>query len=290
MISRRILGIVIMITAVLGVAISVVGIVVGRNAMDRIGDRLDAGLTTASDTLTNLEQTLDLSQDIVDQVVASLETLEQTALDAAKAIKDTQPMITSVAGLVTVDVAGAIERVQETVAPLVDLAETIDQALTALSEFKIEQSILGVPIVIDPGIEYDPDVPLPRTVNGIADSLAGVPEKLRALSGDVETADGNLEVISQDLALISEDIGEIKTSLAELPPLIDGFQANVASAKAQIEDIQTDLRDSWQLIKTGMIIFFIWLGLTQIAPFVRGYEMFAGRRYVGEQQGEKSDE
>jgi len=282
MIVRRLLGLVIIITALLGVGLSVAGIVLGHEALDRVGDRLDAGLDATSSTLDNLEQTLELSKDIVDQVVASMVTLEQAALDASKAIDDTRPMITDVSGLVTGDVADGLESVQETLAPVVDVAETVDDALRALSQFKIEQEILGVPIKIDPGIEYDPDVSLPRAVNGISDSLEGIPEKLRAMSGGVKAADENLEVIGEDLVLISGDIGEIRSSLAELPELIDGFQEDVINARAQVQDIQADLKDSWQLIKTGLIVFFVWLGLTQIAPLIWGVEMLRGRRMVAQ--------
>lgn len=277
MTTRRILGLIIIATAILGVVISILGIVAGRRTMDRLGDELDAGLTAATETLDNLDSTLELSQAAVETAIASMDTLEQTALDASKAISDTRPLITGVSELVTGDVADALESVQQTIVPLVDLSATIDQALTALSQFKIEREILGVPITVDPGVEYDPDVSLPEAVNAIADSLVGIPERLRALEGDVENADGNLGAIGQDLALIAGNVGEIKTSLAELPVLIDGFQTNVSVAKAQIEAIQTGLSSNWQLIKTGMIVFFIWLGLTQIAPLMWGYDMLTER-------------
>jgi hypothetical protein len=283
--ARRILGIIVMIAAVLGVAISIVGIAVGHKTMDRVGDRLDAGLATAIGTFDNLEQTLQLSRDIVDQVVASMATLEQTALDASEAINAMRPMVTGAADLVTGDVADALESVQQTVARLVDLATTIDETLTAVSEFTIEEEILGVPIKIDPGIEYDPDGALSPAMASIADSLVGIPEKLRALSGDAEAADENLELISQDLALIAGDVKEMRGGLAELPSLIDGFQDNVASARDQIQSIKTDLRDSWKFIKTGMVVFFVWLGLTQIAPFLWGLEMVRVPRSEGPTDG-----
>jgi uncharacterized phage infection (PIP) family protein YhgE len=277
--SRRILGLLIICTALLGVALSIVGIVVGPGAVDRVGDQLDAGLVTAGGTLNNLEQTLELSKSIVDQVMASMNTLERTALYASQAIDETRPLIAGVGQLVRGDIADAIESAHEAVAPLVDLAGTIDEILTTLSEFKIEQSILGIDLSFDLGIEYDPEVSLPRAVNAIADSLAGVPEKLRALSDDIEGADENLGTISEDLALMASDIREISASLAELPPLIDSFQANVISAEIQLNEIQTDLRSSWRLIEAGVFVLFVWLGLTQVAPLLWGYEMCKGRRF-----------
>jgi hypothetical protein len=272
---RRILGLIIILTAILGVVISVAGVVAGRRALERLGDELDAGLTTAVETLDNLENTLELSQSTVEAVIGSMDTLEQTALDASEAIDDTRPLITGASELVTVDVADALESVQQTISGLVGLAATIDRTLMALSQFRVEEDVLGVPITIDPGIEYDPDIPLPEAVNAISDSLAGIPEKLRAFSGEIAISDSNLETIGQDLALISGDIQEMKTSLEALPPLISSFQDNVAVANAQVVDIQSELSSNWRLIRTGLVIFFIWLGLTQIAPLVRGYEMYS---------------
>jgi ABC-type transporter Mla subunit MlaD len=249
-----------------------------------VGDQLDFGLTTASSTLDNIKQTLLLFKDAINQVTASMETLEQTALHASKAVNDTRPLVTGAGEIVTTDVADAIENVQNTVAPRVDLAKTIDEAMTALSEFKIEQTILGFPLNFDLGIEYEPQVSLPQAVTDIAGSLAGMPEKLRALSGDIEAADENLGIISQDLEMISNDINAINASLAEIPGLLDSFVDNVNSAQIQIDSIRADLEDNWQLIKTGVVVLFIWLGLTQIAPFLWGYEMFSGRQIGGEDQ------
>jgi methyl-accepting chemotaxis protein len=281
--ARRIVGFIIMLTAVVGVILSVAGIFVGRDAIDRLGDQLDNGLTTTSETLDNLTKTLELTQDTLNQVSDSMDTLEQAALNVSRAMDDTRPMVKEIGQIVTGDVADAIESVQAAIGPLVDLTTTIDQVLKTLSEFKIEQTILGIPIAFDLGIEYDPDASLPDTVQSIADSIAGIPETLRDLSTSIETADRNLGVISTDLALIAGDVSEIKTSLSELPDLVDGFLGNVDSAQKQVQDIQTKLRDSWQLIKSGLLVFLVWLGLTQIAPFLWGYEMFTGRQ-LGERE------
>lgn len=280
--ARRIFGIIIVLTALLGVILSVGGIVAGRDAVDRVAVELDAGLVTASDTLDNLEQTLQLTNDILDQMIASLDTLEDALFNASTALEETRPMIKDVGEIVTGDVADTLETLQDSIDPLVSLSATIDTVLRGLSEFAVEQTIVGIPIAFDLGIEYSPEMSLPDTVQAIGDSIADLPESLRVLSQGVETTDENLGIISQDLASISSDLSEIEASLGELPDLVDSFSDNVDSAQGQIQSIQSKLSDAMELFKTGMVIFFVWLGFTQIAPLLWGYELITGRRSGGE--------
>lgn len=288
--SRRILGVVIMLTAALGVILSVGGVVVGRDVVDRVAVELDMGLTTATDTLDNLDRTLQLTNDVIDQVVASLDTVEDALSNASKALQETRPMVKDVGGIVTGDVADALESVQNSVDPLVSLSATIDTVLRGLSDFAVEQTILGIPVTFDLGIEYDPEVSLPDTVQAIGDSIEGLPESLRVLSEDVENANANLGTISQDLTAISSDLGEIRNSLAELPELVDGFSENVDSAQEQIQAVQSRLDDAIQLVKTATVIFFVWLGLMQIAPLSWGYELIAGHRATKDEVADQPED
>jgi ABC-type transporter Mla subunit MlaD len=288
--SRRILGVVIALTAALGVILSVGGVVVGRDVVDRVAVELDTGLTTATDTVDNLDRTVRLTSDVIDQVVASLDTVEDALSNASKALQETRPMVKDVGGIVTGDVADALESVQNTVDPLVSLSTTIDTVLRGLSDFAVEETILGIPVTFDLGIEYDPEVSLPDTVQAIGDSIEGLPESLRVLSEDVENADANLGTISQDLTAISSDLGEIRNSMGELPDLVDGFSENVDSAQEQIQSVQSRLSDAIQLVKTATVIFFVWLGLTQIAPLSWGYELIVGHRATKDEVADQPED
>jgi ABC-type transporter Mla subunit MlaD len=281
--ARRILGFIIVLTALLGVILSIGGILVGRDVVDRVAAELDTGLLTASETLDNLDRTLQLTKDAVDQVAASLDTLEAALQNASKALDETRPMVKGVGEIVTGDVADSLISLQNTVDPLVSLSATIDTVLKGLSDFAVDQTILGIPVKFDLGIDYSPEASLPDTVQAIGDSIEGLPEALRVLSHDVETADENLGIISQDLARISKDLRTMKASLEDLPELIDGFSQNVESAQRQIQSIQAKLSDAIELFKTGLLVFFVWLGFTQIAPLLLGYELMTGSRPDGEE-------
>jgi ABC-type transporter Mla subunit MlaD len=231
-----------------------------------------------------------LTNDVIDQVVASLDTLEDALSNASKALQETRPMVKKVGEIVTGDVADSLESLQNAVDPLVSLSATIDTVLRKLSDFAVEQTILGIPVAFDLGIEYSPEASLPDTVQAIGDSVEGLPETLRVLSQDVDNADANLGVISKDLTSISSDLGEIRNSLGELPDLVDGFSDNVESAQEQIQSVQSKMSDAIDLVKTAMVIFFVWLGLTQIAPLSWGYGLIVGHRAGKEVATDQSEE
>jgi hypothetical protein len=265
MMIKRILGVIIILTAVLGLVACVGLIVVGPQTFDRVATDVDASLSAASSTLDTVSETLRLAQVTSAQMSTGLKTAELSIYSTAKTISETRPLITSTGQLLTGDLANSIDSVQATIPTLSKLADQIDKTLAVLSQAQI----LGFGL----GIEYNPDEPMGQSIDAIGKSFDGIPARLRGMTGSISTANVNLSTMSTNLVAIGVDLREINTSLAKYPDLFGKYLESAASARQRLQALQVELRNDLQLVKTGLIVFLVWLGLAQLAPLYIGFEL-----------------
>ena len=123
------------------------------------------------------------------------------------------------------------------------------------------------------GIEYNPDEPMDQSIDAIGKSFDGIPERLRGMSGSIKTANSNLSVMSTNLVMIGSDLHEINASLAKYPDLFNKYLESAVTARQRLQALQVELHNDVQYIKTGLIVFLIWLGFAQLAPLYLGIEL-----------------
>ena len=162
-------------------------------------------------------------------------------------------------------------------------AAVIDDTLTTLSNFRIDERILGFPIRFDLGIRYAPEEPFDESVNRIGESLEGVPGHLRGLEDYIDVTDANLEIISQDLVAISKDLDVLNDGIADVEPLLDEYIRAATEAGGVIEQTQAGLSAELETAKLVVTVLMIWIGVAQIVPLYLGWGLITGRR--NSQQG-----
>ena len=245
-------------------------VVLGQPAFDRMAGDVDSSLSTFSSTLDTVSETLQLAQVTSVQISAGLRTAEVSVYDTARTITQTRPLITGTGEILTRDMANSIDSVQATLPTLAKLAGQIDRTLTLLSQAQI----LGFGL----GIDYNPSEPLDQSVDAISKSFDGIPAKLRGMSANIDTANRNLSAMSTNLTSIGVNLHAINTSLAQYPDLFAKYLDSAAAAKQRLQATQIELRSNLQIIKTGLLVFFIWLGLAQLAPLYLGFELLTRPR------------
>ncbi len=275
---RRILGLIILLIGVAGVAVAFGGLRMSHQLLDSVGAQVDSGLQLTSESLDNVNATLELAKDTVADVNLSMNTIQTTTLDLAQTMEETRPLIEQSTLVATEQVPDSIEAVQEAIPALTDVAGTIDSTLATLSRFRIDREILGFEFKYDLGIDYDPEVPFDEAVVGIGDSLEGVPENLRALAVYLEVANDNLETISNDIYALSTDLERLNENITELDPILDEYIRLVTELNDTLRGLRRQISEQIEIAKNVATIAFIWLGLTQLVPLYFGYELLSGQR------------
>jgi len=278
MVFRRMLGFVILLIGLLGLALSIAGAIQSRRLIDHAGRELEKNLALTSQSLGTVQETLRLAQTAASQANEGLDTVEHTIIDLSHTISQTRPLLDEVAQVVSHDVPDSLETLETTVPDIAQAAAIVDDTLRTLSDLRFEQTIFGFSINFDLGIEYAPQVSLEESMNQLGDSLEGIAPRLRGMEVHIETTDGNLETISQDMMAISRDLEVINSSVAQVVPLLDDYVRLVTEANDAVEQTRANLSrqlDAAKWVTTGIMV---WLGLTQLAPLYLAAELITGQR------------
>jgi methyl-accepting chemotaxis protein len=268
-----------LLVALSGIAIAIFGIRLSQDLVDAVGVGFDDSLGLVSDSLDTVSDTLLLTKSTMIEVSQTFTTTQKTAVDLSVTVIETQPLIDQVGVIIGNDVPDSLDAIQATIPDLVQVAGTIDDTLTTLSNFRFSIPIpFRAPIEFDLGIDYAPATPFDTSVQQIGDSLADTPDKLRSIRETLDTTSENLEIISADILLLSADLEDINANLKDVPPLLDEYIATVTIVNDNIRTSREVFKTQLGQIKQGLTWVFVWFGLTQLAPLYLGTELLLLQR------------
>ena len=287
---RKLIGFLLLLIGVVGVALSIAGVYFSDQIVSALGDGLDSTLKLTADSLVTVEDTLALAQTTVGDVNAGLDTVGVTADDLAKTLDDTRPLLDQITQVATEDVPGNIEAIQATIPNMAEVAGVIDDTLITLNAFKIEESILGIDLNYDLGVDYQPTVPFDETITALGSSLDGMPDQLRSLQPNIETASDNLAVVSKDIYAIADDLAVINGRIAEVEPLLGDYIGIVGDINGAVITTREQVNTQLKTVSLALKIGLVWLGLMQFAILYLGWDLIIGERYdVDKLEEEKED-
>lgn len=277
----RLIAVVLLLVGIVGIGIAVAGILFGVQVVDSLGEALYQNLELTSESLDTVNDTLLVTKQTISQTGQAISTVGDTTESVAQLLDDAQPLLDNVGMVATENVPASLEATQNAIPNLVTVAATIDNTLETLSSFQFERTILGVPIGFDLGIDYDPEAPFDESVAQIGTSLEGVPENLRDLQVPLGTASDNLATVSDNLQTLSTDLAQIEGSVEQVEPLLDDYIDIVNQIQGNIAQTQASIDDQLQMVKTGIILLFVWFGLNQIVPLYLGADLITDGRLGG---------
>ncbi len=275
---RKLIGTVIILISLIGVALSIAGTRKAPSVINAVGASLDNTLALTVESLDTVQDSLALAKRTVEETNNGLDSVSALAADLGTTMEETRPLLDEVTAVTSEDVPASIRTMQAAIPNMAEAAAVIDSTLVTLSKFRIDQEILGFKIQYDLGINYDPSVPFDETVISLGSSMDGLPERLENLGAEMAVADENLAAISADMETIAGDLENINGRIAELPALIDDYIRLVTELSDAIRQSRAGLQTQISTIKTGAAIILVWLGLIQLAPLYLGLELLTGRR------------
>jgi methyl-accepting chemotaxis protein len=263
---------------IIGVAVSIAGVYYGNQLVDDSFSGLDNSLALTSQSLGTAVESLELAKATIGDVNNGLDTVETAAVNIARTITDTRPLLDQVGVVVSEDAPASIEAMQAAIPAVAEVAGAIDQTLVTLNGFAIDETILGTQIHYDLGIDYDPDVAFDEAFVALGDSVEGLPENLRSVRGNLEVTSENLATISDSIVGISADLDTINGRVAEVPALIDQYIDIANQLNGSLGQVRTQVLQQQQLVKRVLTFILIWWGLPQLALVMIGWDFLFGRR------------
>ena len=276
-ILRRLLGIFFLLFGLVGLYAAYVGVGLGQDIVQGLGTQTTDTLDFVADSLTTVTESLIVAKDSLAQTQAAIVTTEETAVTLANSVGDSKPLIQNVSQVVTQDLPESLEAVQTAVPNLATAAQVIDTTLRTLDSFGVNQSILGIPLNFDLGIDYDPEQPLDQSINELGTSLDGVPEELTSLRGPLAQTADNLTKMEADIKRLSGDVGAIAGTLEEFSPQVDQYVSTIATTQSQLRDLSTSIGAELARLESAVFYLMVWFALLQILPIVYGFDLLFRR-------------
>ncbi len=267
-IFARITGLVLSIAAVMGLGLSLAGLILLGGFSNRISanllgalEYLDRALAISSDGLETAESSLLAADSALDSLVSTLDGVNES-------LQGMDPTLTALSTLLGKDLPGTIEATQDSLDSAQTSARNIDNVLTSLSRIPFFGTLV-----------YNPEVPLSETIGEISDSLDAIPRSLRDAKSGLDIADRNLTTITSDLGNIAQNTDQIDLSIADALLVIDEYQTLVADMQKRVKDFRQELPGQLRLATLAAALLLIWLAIAQIGLLAQGAEfMTRGRK------------
>ena len=254
----RFVGGALLATGVLGILISMAGMVFVGLAGARAERALSRELVTLDTALLATADGLTVAGDALVSVEGTLGSLGATLSDATASISDTQPTLATIQNLTGTSLPATIRETQV----------ALDSAQIAANA---AEDVLGSLRFL--GVRYSPEVPLGTAIGRVGTSLADVPDDLIEVATGLDVASANLTQLTANLAEVAEGIDAIRASVDDSTAVVAQYQTIVEDLRAEVTLVQRDAPGWIATVRWGLYVALIWLALAQIGLLAQGWEL-----------------
>lgn len=277
-ILRRFLGVFVMIAGVIGLLLSLAGLVGIWMVKPDITSSLETTITTLSSTVETSKDTLAITYEALGATIDSVDGLSEMLVTTAATVEDTQPVLTEVNLLMAVTLPETLQAATDSLLTAEQAAKSLESAIVSFETF---QAIIGATPILNsfvpaPQTTYNPEKPLADSLGELAVSIAEIPPSFEVMSTELDNADDNLASLKGSLETMSVSVSRISDSLEEYQTMISQSQASMDSINSLLSNVQNNLDRILTAVTVVLVLFFLWLLAAQVVIFSQGYELFRG--------------
>lgn len=242
-----------------GVAIAIIGAVVGWSLVGRVDAATGDTLALTEEALVTIEDTVVVLDEVVGSTVGALAAVEGTLSQLVTTAEDTQPLLESLADLGS-EVAPNLESATETLRALEGVGATIDSLLSGISSLPVVPS-------------YDPDTSLSEQFGRLADDIEPLADTLRETSDRIGPAAEGTEDLQGRLTELEEAVAAVRRDLAESDALLTEYRATARDAAAITTRTGSGLGRDVFATRVLILLGALTFGVAQIVPYWVGTEL-----------------
>lgn len=275
---RRIIGILVMVAGVLGLLLSIAGLVSVWVLKPTIGEYMDVALQTFNSSIDTSQRAMEVTGQALGATVTSIDALGSMLNATADSVESTKPILDNVVLIMNDTMPSTLESASNSLQSAQQAAMVLDSAIQSLDTFRAVLS--AVPLIggfVDaPEEAYNPEAPLGESLGDLATNLGTLPATFKEMATDLDAADENLVKIQESLTIMAGSVGEISSSLREYENMVNQSQESMENMKTMLASIQTNLTTILTGAAIGLSIFFFWLLAAQVVILSQGWELYQG--------------
>ena len=271
-VMRRILGVLVMSAGILGLVLSLTGLVGVWVVKPTVADYANATIITLNDSVSTSQQAMEITGQALGVTIESVDALSAMLSATAATVEDTMPVLIQLNTFMgdkpptTIGSASSLESAQQA-------AQVLDSAIQSLDTFRTVLS--GVPllgaVVEQPEEGYDPEKPMADSLGDLASSLEDLPELFTEVAANMDNADDNLEAIQSNLITMSDSVGLISKSLGEYQVMVLQSQSSMENLSKMLTNLQNNLTSILNGAAIVFSLFFVWLLAAQVVILSQGW-------------------
>lgn len=266
-IFNSVVGVLLILAAVVGLAVSIGGIVALGSAQARIDSGVKHQLALLDQALTAADAGLRTASASVTQSQDTLKSIGGTIESSATAIDDIVPAIQAMGGVVGTQVPGALDGAREALTTFANTAGVIDRVLGVLE---------SVPFVDIPA--YNPDVPLAESVTNVRDSVAGLGANLHDIQTGLDKTATNLRAVRGEVSGVGAALSGLETSLGGTVEVLASYQEIVADLRTQVDAVNKGITAALRGARILATLALVWVGIASLGMLAQGWTLLERRR------------
>lgn len=248
-------GTVLTAVGVIGIVLSIAMGILGWRLVGDLGSSAEQSLKLSGEALITIDRTIVVVRETVGTLGDGLATVEGSLSDASTTLENASDLFDVTADVAATDLPESIASVRQALPPLITSAESITDAIGALSIF---------------GINTGPTQPLAEPIIEIETNLAQLEERLRTQAGAITEIGSDFDSFSADANDLANNVGQMNRDLAEAEALLVDYETTAANARGAIETTQTEVSRTVSTARATVVVLAILFGLSQAAPIMMG--------------------
>ena len=250
---------------IVGIVLSLAIGILGWRLIGDLGNAATQSLTLSGEALITIDRTIVVVRETVGTLGDGLATVEGSLDDASTTLESASDLFDVTADVAATDLPASIASVRQALPPLISSAESITDAIGALSIF---------------GINPGPTQPLAEPIIEIETNLVQLEERLRTQAGAIAAISTDFESFSGDAADLADNVGQMNQDLAAAESLLIDYETTAANARDAIETTQAEVSKTVSTARATVVVLAVLFAMSQAAPITMG-RILRSRHQIG---------
>jgi len=275
---RRILGVLVMIAGILGLLLSLSGLVLVWVVKPTVANYTNNAIDTLNESVVTSQSVIEITRHALEATIDSMDALSTILNTTAATMEDTKLVLDEIDIIMADTLPSTLEATTDSLYTAQDAAQVLESTIQSLDAFRflLSATPLVGGLLGQPGESYNPEKPLSDSLGELASNLEGLPDTFVEMSVTLNSTDENLETIQDNLITMSDSAGLITSSLSDYERMIIQSNASMENLTLILTDFQNNLATILNGVVIVLSLFFIWLLAAQVVIFSQGWDLYQG--------------
>ena len=275
---RRILGVLVMLAGLLGLVLSLAGLVTVWVAKPTVAHYAKTTIDTLNDSIVTSQNVMEITRQALGGTIDSVDALSAMLSTTAAAVEDTQPVFDDVDIMMAKTLPSTLEATTDALYTAQAAARVLESTIQQLDAFRflLSATPLLSSLVPPPEEAYNPEKPMADSLGELASSLEGLPDTFIGMSANLSTTDEKLAAVQENLVTMSGSVALISSSLSEYETMITQSKSSMDNLTSILTNIQNNLPTILNAVAIVLTLLFSWLLAAQVVILSQGWELYQG--------------